>query len=203
VAVAGACKKDKTKPPPSPTAPTSTAEQDALWALVPDNAVGGIIITPGALQRVDAAAAAIDKLFAAAPDLAPFKAKMEQAFEDAFGTKTFSLAAAGLTAKQGFAAFGVDNNEAGIAIFPVADRDKFLADEGRRWRRYDQDRDLQDRQEPLRLHEDAGTVRPPRQGQPRRHPEARRRAWRHRVRWDVPHAEGADHRRSRRAARQR
>jgi hypothetical protein len=129
LAVVGACKKttavDKTQTPPSPSAPATTAEQDALWALAPEGALGGMIVTPAALAKIERGMVSIDKLFATAPDLAPFKAKMEEAFQDVLGTKTLTLAAAGLTAKQGFAAFVVEQEA--ILIVPVGDRDKFVS----------------------------------------------------------------------------
>lgn len=124
LAIVGACKKDKTQAPPSPAAPASTAEQDALWALAPEGVIGGMIATPDALAKIERGALAVDKVFATAPDLAPFKAKMEAELQEVLGTKTLTFAAAGLTTQKGFAAFLVDKEV--ILIVPVGDRAKFM-----------------------------------------------------------------------------
>ena len=123
----GACKKDKTQAPPSPSAPTSTADQDALWALAPDRPLAGFVISPAALARLEAGALEVNKVFAVAPDLAPFKAKIEEALEDVLGTTNPSLAAAGLTSQKGFALFAAEGSNKPVVILPVGDRDKFLA----------------------------------------------------------------------------
>src|SRR5688572_17823767 len=88
-----ACKK-ASEAPPSPSAPSSTADQDALWKLAPDGAVVGIVVSPSALTRLEAGVTAVNKALAAAPDLAPFKARLDQELEEVLGTSTPSLAAA-------------------------------------------------------------------------------------------------------------
>lgn len=124
------CKKDKDQRAAEPAAaPVSTAELDALWALAPDRAFAGVVVSPAGLARLEGGAGAIDRLFAAAPDLAPFKAQLDEGLQEVLGTTTASLAAAGLTAKKGFALFVAegDRDEEPLVIVPVGDRDKFLA----------------------------------------------------------------------------
>ena len=123
-----ACKKDKkSEPGAAPKAPTSTAAQDALWALAPDKAFVGVVVSPAALASLEAGAVEVNKLFAVAPELAPFKAKIDEALEEVLGTTNPSLAAAGMTSSKGLAVFAVDGVEKPIMILPVGDRDKFLA----------------------------------------------------------------------------
>jgi len=123
-----ACKKDKkSEPGAAPNAPASTADQDALWALAPDKAFVGVVVSPSALARVEAGVVEVNKLFAVAPELAPFKAKIDEALEEVLGTTNPSLAAAGMTSSKGLAVFAVEGIEKPIMILPVGDRDKFLA----------------------------------------------------------------------------
>ena len=127
LAICGCKKKASEQAPPSPSAPTSTAELDALWALAPDRAVFGAVISPSAVGRLEAGALEVNKLFAVAPDLAPIKQKLDEGMQEVFGTTNPSLAAAGLTATKGMAIFVAEGSERPIIILPVADRDKFLA----------------------------------------------------------------------------
>jgi hypothetical protein len=124
-AALGACKKAK-EAPPSPSAPTSSAEQDALWALAPEGVIFGFVASPAGLAKLDAGMADVHAAMSAAPELAPFKAKMEEEIGEVLGTGTLSLAAAGLTSKKGFALFVVPD-KAPIVILPIGDRDKFLS----------------------------------------------------------------------------
>ncbi|MDQ3341776.1 MAG: hypothetical protein M4D80_42050 [Myxococcota bacterium] len=128
LAICGCKKKASDKAPPTPSAPTptSTAELDALWALAPDQAVVGVVISPAGLARLEAGAVEINKLFAVAPELAPLKQQLDEGLQEVFGTTNPSLSAAGWSAQKGLALFATDG-EKPILILPVADRDKFLA----------------------------------------------------------------------------
>jgi hypothetical protein len=106
--------------------PAGATTRDALWALTPDGANIGLVVSPAALSQLEAGAIEINKLFATAPELAPFKAKLDERMKQLLGTTTPSLTAAGLTAEKGMALFVADGNKV-IVILPVADRDKFLA----------------------------------------------------------------------------
>jgi hypothetical protein len=128
VAIAG-CKKDKgnDKPPgPAPVAPTSTDAQDALWALAPEGALVGFVVSPTGLERLEAGANDVNKVFTSAPDLAPFKAKIDEGLTEILGSPSLSLSAAGMSSKKGLAVFVVPDQPP-IIILPVTDRDKFLA----------------------------------------------------------------------------
>src|SRR5689334_15228737 len=89
----GGCKKNKqadskggtTAPGTSaPKAPMSTADQDALWALAPDNMAFGAVISPAGVGKLEAGALEIKKLLDS-PELAMFKAKADEALTDIFG----------------------------------------------------------------------------------------------------------------------
>ena len=130
----GGCKKNKqadnkggtTAPGVSaPKAPMSTADQDALWALAPDEMAFGAVISPAGLSKLEAGGLAMKSVLDS-PELAMFKAKVEDQLNETFGTPNPSLATMGLTAQKGFAIFGPDKGDP-IVIVPVADRDKFLA----------------------------------------------------------------------------
>ena len=122
-----ACKHDKAAELASaPKAPVSTSDQDALWALAPDQVIVGAVISPRGLAHVEQAAQELEKILQAAPDLAPIKLKIDEALQEVLGTTNPSLAAAGLSSTKGAALFMVPG-ETPIMILPVVDRDKFLA----------------------------------------------------------------------------
>src|SRR4051812_16841399 len=99
-ALAVGCKKNKEGGTPSPSgtaapkAPASTVDQDALWALAPDGMSVGLVISPAGVGRFEASALEVQKLLAA-PDMAMFKAKVDDALTDVLGTTNPSLATAG------------------------------------------------------------------------------------------------------------
>lgn len=128
VAFAG-CKKDKNKatPTPTPTSPVSTVEQDKLWALAPDGAFVGIVISPRAVAKLEGAAIALDRLAASAPEIAHYKAELDKQLVELLGTANPTLATAGLTSEKGAAMFSIPGIKDSIVIVPVADRDKFIA----------------------------------------------------------------------------
>src|SRR5258706_11743270 len=58
VALVCGCKKDSgpsssLAPVPSPAAPQSTAELDALWAKAPEGAIGGFVMSPRAVTMTE------------------------------------------------------------------------------------------------------------------------------------------------------
>ncbi|MBL9018447.1 MAG: hypothetical protein JNL83_29945 [Myxococcales bacterium] len=123
------CKRDSSSAKPegvAPSAPTSTAEADALWAMAPEGAAFGVVIAPRAVGMAEHAWQDIRALFAVAPELAVPNSLLSNQISAVFGKPDIVLADVGLSPKQG-AAFFVLPNGGGIAIVPVADRDKFLA----------------------------------------------------------------------------
>lgn len=110
----------------TPRAPTSTAETDALWAMAPEGASFGVVISPRAVGMAEHAWQDVRALFAVAPELAVPNSLLSSEISAVFGKPDINLADVGLTPQKG-AAFFVLGNGGGIAVVPVADRDKFLA----------------------------------------------------------------------------
>ena len=120
VLVAAACHKSADAP--ASEGPSSTADQDALWKLAPNDAMFGVIASPRALAMIEHAWGDVRALMAATPELAPALVKIGAMFT----TPDLSFASFGLTATKGAALFMISATK-GIAILPVGDRDKFLA----------------------------------------------------------------------------
>lgn len=113
---------------PTTPAPASGADLDALWRLAPEGASVGFVVSPRGVAMVERAAAAIQALLAAAPELAPARNALSQALTQGLGSSNLALAELGLTATKGFALFGGDpHHDDAMFVFPVADRARFLA----------------------------------------------------------------------------
>ena len=110
----------------TPRAPASTTEADALWAMAPEGAAFGIVISPRALGMAEHGWQDVRALFAQAPELAVPNTLLSGEISAVFGKPDIVLADVGLSPQKG-AAFFVLANGGGIAIVPLADRDKFLA----------------------------------------------------------------------------
>jgi hypothetical protein len=63
-----------------PGGPASTTDQDALWQLAPDGARVGFVASPRGVAMLERGALAIDALITGAPDLAPLRHRLEQAW---------------------------------------------------------------------------------------------------------------------------
>src|SRR6187551_1079468 len=121
------CKKEKGPPPaPSPKAPVSTAEQDALWKLAPDGTVAGVVLSSRGVASLESGWLAVRSLIKTAPELAPAADEMEKELTKIFGSSNVKLADVGMAPGKGAALFGLEKG-AEVAIIPVVDRDKFLA----------------------------------------------------------------------------
>src|SRR5687767_1913631 len=107
VALAVGCKSSSPPPPPA----IATTDQDALWALAPDRTVIGLVMSSRGVARLESAALDLQKWFAAAPELAPFHASLDDALRTYFGTASLSLAELGLTRDKGFALFITEGGE--------------------------------------------------------------------------------------------
>ena len=123
VVLAVGCHKDAAVPAPS--GPASTADQDALWRLAPQGALGGMVISPHGLQMVEHAWGEIDTMVHASPDLADFATKMDEQLRKATGQTKPSFAALGLSTTKGGAVF-ITADKKPVTIIPVGDRDLFL-----------------------------------------------------------------------------
>jgi len=119
------CKKEPPVVTPT-TAPATTKEQDALWALAPAGTRSGMVASPRGVALLERGALALRALLASSPDFAEADGKLMRVLLDATGSPNPTLADLGFTHDQGFAVFLLDGGD-GVAILPVADRDKFLA----------------------------------------------------------------------------
>lgn len=102
-------------------APPPTVDQDALWKLAPDGTKLGIVISSRGIAMIEHAAADVHAFMAKAPELAPVVAKLDALLQG----HSLDLASYGLAPGKGAAAFFIDDNT-GVVIVPIADRDKFL-----------------------------------------------------------------------------
>ncbi|HEY3808127.1 MAG TPA: hypothetical protein VGL61_36355 [Kofleriaceae bacterium] len=111
---------------PSPNAPTSVAEQDALWKLAPDGAVYGIVASSQGIAQLEAAYSEVLKTLQQIPELQQIvTTQLAAELEKSIGTDKLTLAALGMSPGRGAALF-MRADKRGIMILPVADRDKFL-----------------------------------------------------------------------------
>jgi hypothetical protein len=131
VASAGACKKEKVASTSvvgavaMPSAPASTADADALWAMAPEGAAFGVVVSPRGVEMADGAIQTLQRHAANLPELQTLLAKMKEHLHSKLGTDELDLAALGLSHDKGFAAFGRDKHS-GVMVFPVANLERFL-----------------------------------------------------------------------------
>jgi hypothetical protein len=96
---------------------------DALWALTPSGARGGIVLSGKGVAMIERGYAAVHAMIDTVPDLAAVKVQLTEALGP-FGTN-LTLADFGFTKAKGAALFMMKDGM--VAILPIADRDKFLA----------------------------------------------------------------------------
>jgi hypothetical protein len=120
VAAAGGCKKDSS---PSPTAPPSTAEVDALWKLAPEGANLGIVVSPRGMAMAEHAYGDVIKFLATTPDLAPQLARFHDSLNATIGASDFSWQALGVSTQKGAAVFALPHHK-GVVLVAVADQAK-------------------------------------------------------------------------------
>src|SRR5215207_3310875 len=110
LAVLLGCGRD-TQPPPN---------SDALWALAPANARGGIVITARGVGMLERGYADVRGMLERVPDFAAAKERLDAAMAP-FGS-AITLADFGLAPSKGAALFMMKDGM--IAILPLVDRDK-------------------------------------------------------------------------------
>ena len=116
--------EDTPRPAPvGPVAPASTVATDALWALAPQGARGGIVASPRAVGLAEDSFAMVRGFFDGTPELAPIKRELDEMLERTGGSS--KLADWGFTRDKGAALFLLHDGM--VAILPVANRDMFLA----------------------------------------------------------------------------
>lgn len=128
VAVVGACKKDGATPvasTPSPSGPQSTAEVDALWAMAPAGAIGGMVASPRAVAMLEHGWQDVHSFAKTLPAFAPAESELAKSLGEIGLTTEMKLADLGLAPGKGFAYFFVSNDD-GVVLLSLADRDKFL-----------------------------------------------------------------------------
>lgn len=120
------CEEATSRAQLSPVAPTSSAATDALWALTPAGARGGLVASPRAVGLAEDTFAMVRAFLDATPDVAPLKEQLDEALARTGGSS--KLADWGLARDKGAALFLL--NDGMVAILPVANRDAFLAKAG-------------------------------------------------------------------------
>lgn len=109
-------------PPRTGSGATAT---DALWALAPAGARGGLVASPRAMAMTERAVADMRGMLERVPELAPWRHELDELLRTELKIAGASLAELGLTAQKGLALFLVRDGI--VAILPVADRARFLA----------------------------------------------------------------------------
>jgi hypothetical protein len=125
IAALAGCSKKSEPPQPGSRGPESTADADALWALAPAGARGGLVASPRAVTMAEHAVADLRAMLTGAADLAEWRQSLEELLATEVGISSASLAELGLTGAKGLALFLVRDGM--VAILPVADRAAFLA----------------------------------------------------------------------------
>jgi type II secretory pathway pseudopilin PulG len=130
LALVGGCHKDRAPSQaaiPSPGAPASTAEQDALWAKAPEGAIGGIVASGRAMTMGEHAWHDLHAFMKTFPEFAPAEQEMTAHLAKVGLASDFTLADVGLAPDKGFALFVLGDASDVVGLLPVVDRDKFLA----------------------------------------------------------------------------
>jgi type IV pilus assembly protein PilA len=128
LALVAGCHKDRSTsqaPLPSPTAPASTSEQDALWAKAPEGAVGGLVMSSRAITLFEHGWHDVHAFLKSFPAFAPAEQEMTAELAKVGLSPDFTAADLGLAPGKGFALFVVGDEP--VMLLPVGDRDKFLA----------------------------------------------------------------------------
>ncbi len=128
LALVAGCHKDRSTsqaPVPSPSAPASTAEQDALWAKAPEGAIGGLVISSRAIGMIEHGWHDLHAFLKTFPAFAVPDQQMTAELAKVGLSPDFTAADLGLAPGKGFAMFVVGDEP--VMLLPVGDRDKFLA----------------------------------------------------------------------------
>jgi hypothetical protein len=104
----------------APADPTKDA--DALWAMRPENATSGFVVTPRALEHLEAGLVEVQRFLDATPELALARDMVNGAIKHQLGGAFTSLEDVGLDRTKGIAMF--DAPGGGVVVVPLKDRDK-------------------------------------------------------------------------------
>src|SRR5262245_25193841 len=108
------CGREPSAPPPS----------DTLWALAPDGARGGIVISPRGVAMIENGYAMVRSTLDTVGDFALVRDELAE-LTAPFGGPSLTLADFGFSPTKGAALFLTKDGM--VAVLPVVDRDKFLA----------------------------------------------------------------------------
>lgn len=124
LAAGASCKKESSTAGSSSTK-VSPKDADALWALAPEGAQVGVVVTPRGLQLLEGGAQTVFDTIAKVPELAFVKAQLDGAMAEIGGPAT-TLADLGLDRTRGFAYFS-SKTDGQVGVVPISDRAKFHA----------------------------------------------------------------------------
>jgi hypothetical protein len=111
-----ACSKSSTDPV------VSTKDADALWALCPETATSGFVVTPRALQHLEAGLVEVQRFLAETPELSMVQTWLDGAIRGQLGAAFGGLDEVGLDRTKGMAMF--DAPGGGVVVVPLKDREK-------------------------------------------------------------------------------
>src|SRR5262245_47148273 len=95
----------------APAAPAVPDERDLLWALAPEGATLGVVVSPRGVALIDRAVTTAQDVLSSSADFAAIQAEVMRGLMRAFGTPSPTLAGFGLGHDRGFAMFIVDDGE--------------------------------------------------------------------------------------------
>jgi acetyl esterase/lipase len=110
----------------SPAAPAAPDERDLLWALAPEGATLGLVVSPHGVAMLERGAVAVQELLGSSPDFASIHGELMRGLLRVLGSMNPTLTGFGMIHDQGFAVFVVDDDQLAL-VLPVGDRDRFLA----------------------------------------------------------------------------
>jgi hypothetical protein len=110
----------------APAAPVAPDERDLLWALAPEGATLGVVVSPRGVAMIERAVTTAQDVLTSSADFAALQAEVMHGLMRAFGTPSPTLAGFGLSHDKGFALFVVDRGQV-VMVLPVGDRDRFVA----------------------------------------------------------------------------
>jgi hypothetical protein len=119
----GACRKEAPAHPGMDRA--ALAELDALWALAPANAAGGIVASARGVAMLEGAAGSLQAAIAIATDLPEHRRKLDEQLRKELGTASLTRAEFGIAKDRGAAVFFVGDDA--IVVLALADRARFLS----------------------------------------------------------------------------
>jgi acetyl esterase/lipase len=109
----------------APAAPAVPDERDLLWALAPEGAALGVVVSPHGVAMIERAAASAQELLTSSADFAALQADVMHGLMGVLGTPNPTLAGFGLNHDRGFALFVVDDGQI-VMVLPVGDRNRFV-----------------------------------------------------------------------------